>query len=394
MTFLMSVNIVGLYLVFHNFTANDFEIFMLEKPQPIFIHIPKTGGTSINCVMKGTEWQTPLDYHYRHLAFETKTSTCGDIFDIKNIEKFKNEFIFMMLRDPVDRLISEYYYIRKNVEFMDFLTTQPKSFSDYIDNPQTSNYMLKFLDGQRIYSENELTKERALEIISLIDQLDIHVGIFEEYDRSLSYFSDVGDFVWPETIEVKRATINRPSIKQIPSEVLDKILAANQLDMQLYKHCKAKLIERTQKLSINKFKYQGGKLDFVIPYTVWNCILDIELKNRTFVEENKIFFVTLNIYLHKTTGSGKEYTKHWMKLFKKSVSLYFKASKFGKQIKQIKKTSPIDEIIAVARIIDEATIKPSMGLDIGKPKIKLSLTPLMGEVLQQNDVIEKGVIKW
>jgi hypothetical protein len=220
------------------------------------------------------------------------------------------------------------------------------------------------------------------------------VGIFEEYDRSLSYFSDVGDFVWPETIEVKRATINRPSIKQIPSEVLDKILAANQLDMQLYKHCKAKLIERTQKLSINKFKYQGGKLDFVIPYTVWNCILDIELKNRTFVEENKIFFVTLNIYLHKTTGSGKEYTKHWMKLFKKSVSLYFKASKFGKQIKQIKKTSPIDEIIAVARIIDEATIKPSMGLDIGKPKIKLSLTPLMGEVLQQNDVIEKGVIKW
>jgi hypothetical protein len=390
----MSVNIVGLYLVFHNFTANDFEIFMLEKPQPIFIHIPKTGGTSINCVMKGTEWQTPLDYHYRHLAFETKTSTCGDIFDIKNIEKFKNEFIFMMLRDPVDRLISEYYYIRKNVEFMDLLTTQPNSFSDYIDNPQTSNYMLKFLDGQRIYSENELTEERALEIISLIDQLDIHVGIFEEYDRSLSYFSDVGNFVWPETIEVKRATINRPSIKQIPSEVLDKIRAANQLDMQLYKHCKAKLIERTQKLSINKFKYQGGKLDFVIPYTVWNCILDIELKNRTFVEENKIFFVTLNIYLHKTTGSGKEYTKHWMKLFKKSVSLYFKASKFGKQIKQIKKTSPIDEIIAVARIIDEATIKPSMGLDIGKPKIKLSLTPLMGEVLQQNDVIEKGVIKW
>jgi len=83
-----------------------------------------------------------------------------------------------------------------------------------------------------------------------------------------------------------------------------------------------------------------------------------------------------------------------MKLFKKSVSLYFKATKFGKQIKQIKKNSPIDEIIAVAKVIDEATLKPSMGLDIGKPRIKLSLTPIMAEALQQDDMIKKGMIKW
>ena len=367
---------------------------MSTKQQPIFIHIPKTGGTSINCVMKGTEWQTPLDFHYRHLDFETKTSTCGDIFDIKNIESYQKEFIFMMLRHPVDRLISEYYYIRKNSQFMGFLTNQPNDFSEYIDNSQTANYMLKFLDGQRIYSESTLTEARALEIISIIDSLDIHVGIFEEYDRSLAYFSDVGDFDWPDKMDVKRATINRPSVKQIPSETLEKILNANQLDLQLYQHCKQKLIERTQELAINKIKYQGGKSDFVIPYTMWNCILDIELNNRTFIEENKTFFVTLNTYLHKTTGSGKEYTKNWMKLFKKSVALYFKGTKFGKQIKQIKKLSSIDEIIAVARVIDEATIKPSMGLDIGKPRIKLSLTPLMGEALKQDDMIKKGVIQW
>jgi hypothetical protein len=367
---------------------------MSGKKKPIFIHIPKTGGTSINCVMKGTEWQTPLDYHYRHLAFETKKSTCGDIFDIAHIEKFKKEFIFMMLRHPVDRLISEYYYIRKNSEFMDLLTTQPKNFSEYVDNPQTSNYMLKFLDGQRIYSNNPLTGQRTLDIISIIDELDIHVGIFEEYDRSLSYFSDVGEFDWPETIDVKRATINRPSVKQISSDVLDKILVTNEFDIKLYQHCKAKLIERTQKLSINKIKYQGGKLDFIIPYTMWNCILDIELTNRSFIEKNNKFFVTLNIYLHKTTGSGREYAKSWMKLFKKSVAIYFKATNFGKQIKQIKKPSPIDEIIAAARIIDEASKKPSMGLDIDKPRIKLLLTPLMGEVLKQDDLIKKGVIDW
>lgn len=277
---------------------------------------------------------------------------------------------------------------------MNFLTTEPKDFSAYIDNPQTSNYMLKFLDGQRIYSENTLTEERALEIIAIIDKLDIHVGIFEEYDRSLSYLSDIGHFDWPETMEVKRATINRPDIKQIPADVIEKILSKNQLDIQLYQHCKAKLIERTQKLAINKIKYQGGRIDFIIPYTMWNCILDIELTNSLFIEENKTFFVTLNTYLHKTTGTGKEYAKNWMKLFKKSVAQYFKGTKFAKQIKQIKKNSPIDEIIAVARVIDEATIKPSLGLDIGQPKIKLLLTPAMGAVLKQDDVIKKGIIKW
>ena len=102
----------------------------------------------------------------------------------------------------------------------------------------------------------------------------------------------------------------------------------------------------------------------------------------------------MNLYLHKTTGSGREYAKNWMKLFKKSVALYFKETKFAKQIKQIKRSSPLDEIIAVARVIDEATIKPALGLDLGNPKIKLLLTPEMGKVLEQDDVIKKGVIRW
>ena len=84
---------------------------MDTNKQPIFIHIPKTGGTSINCVMKGTEWQTPLNFHYRHLDPDTKVSNAGDIFDRENYNQYQDEYLFMMLRNPIDRLISEYYYI-------------------------------------------------------------------------------------------------------------------------------------------------------------------------------------------------------------------------------------------------------------------------------------------
>jgi len=362
--------------------------------QPIFIHIPKTGGTSINCVLKGTEWQTPLDHHYRHLSFDSKTSSCGDIFDASNFQAYQKEFIFMMLRHPVDRLISEYYYIRKNAEFMGLLTHQPKSFSEYVDNQQTTNYMLKFLDGRRIYSPEEMTEKRTDEIITLIDELNIHVGIFEEYDRSLSYFAEVGDFQWPETIEIKRATINRPKVEQLPAALIEKIEAENTLDMKLYQHCKSRLLKRSQQLSVNSIKYKGGRLDFIIPYTMWNCVLDIELENRRFIEENKTFFVTLNTYLHKTTDSGKDYAKHWIKLFKKSVALYFKGSKFAKSVKQVKKRCPIDEIISIAKIIDEASTKPITGLELGSPKIRLPLSDAMAAVFQHEDIIQKGSIKW
>ena len=51
----------------------------------IFIHIPKTGGTTINTAMHNVYWQTKMDFNYRHFNSTTKSSTCGDIFNPLNI---------------------------------------------------------------------------------------------------------------------------------------------------------------------------------------------------------------------------------------------------------------------------------------------------------------------
>ena len=72
----------------------------------IFIHIPKTGGTTINTAMHNVYWQTDIDFNYRHIDIKTKKSTCGDIFDAVNSRKYSDYTIFTMLREPVDRIIS------------------------------------------------------------------------------------------------------------------------------------------------------------------------------------------------------------------------------------------------------------------------------------------------
>ncbi|HLT52868.1 MAG TPA: sulfotransferase family 2 domain-containing protein, partial [Flavobacteriaceae bacterium] len=147
----------------------------------IFIHIPKTGGTTINCAINNTQWQTVPDFNYRHIIYETKRSNSGDIFNPVNYSKYENYNIFMILRHPVDRLISEYYFINKRTEFMSELKSVPKNFESYIANKQTQNYMVGFLLGKKMFDTDLVTKDDLELVINTIRNLNIKVGIFEEF---------------------------------------------------------------------------------------------------------------------------------------------------------------------------------------------------------------------
>jgi Sulfotransferase family. len=166
------------------------------KKDTIFIHIPKTGGTTINAAMQGTYWASEPGFNYRHILLKEKRSNSADIFNTSNLLKYKEHTIFMMVRDPVDRLISEYYFLKERKNFMDLLRIKPKSFEDYIRNPQTQNYMVGFLVGRRIFDINPAKEIDLDNVLDAIEGLPIHTGIFEHFNESLSYFSSVSDITW------------------------------------------------------------------------------------------------------------------------------------------------------------------------------------------------------
>ena len=77
---------------------------IIEEHKTIFIHIPKNAGTSIETLFANNSFRIQPNKH-------------ADIYEIKR--KFKNSYNnykkFTIIRNPYDKMVSWYFYLKKNV---------------------------------------------------------------------------------------------------------------------------------------------------------------------------------------------------------------------------------------------------------------------------------------
>lgn len=295
---------------------------MLQSNQ-IFIHIPKTGGTTLNCAMHNQEIPIDANFNFRHIVYETKCSNSGDIFNPLNYEKYQDYKIFMMLRHPVDRIISEYYFLKERDEFISLIKPYPKSFEEYISNKQTGNYMCSFLLGYPIFS-SKLVDESDLQLIkNTINELDITVGIYEKFEASLSLFESKVGIHFPNKIHNKRVTIKRPSSLEISEELKSLIIKYNSLDMKLYEFA----LNNFENYKIEKNKtisFQGDKYDYVLVYANRFPLIVLELNEPNYLRMNEAFLKQLNEnLLAKKYKSGKEFVHSYNVAFLNALKFHF-----------------------------------------------------------------------
>ncbi|MBL4861983.1 MAG: sulfotransferase family 2 domain-containing protein [Crocinitomicaceae bacterium] len=310
--------------------------------ETIFIHIPKTGGTTINTSMQGKYWQTEPDFNYRHILPD-KSSNSGDIFEEKNWPTYQEHTLFMMLRHPVDRLVSEYFFIRERQEFIRLLRNKPKDLSDYAQNRQTQNYMTGFLKGKKMYDRRPVTEKDLEDVITTIDKLPIYTGIFEHFGDSLAYFSSVTGIKWDKKIEKKRVTLRRPNIVDLPGEVTAAIAEANTFDMHLYNHCLEKFLLLQRKHRGN-YSFHGDKFDHIIAYSARACFYEFCLDNKSFIKQNFSFFKDITFYLlnEKQLRDGRQFALIWNTTFLNTFNKFFPLSDLTNQLQEIKEQE--DEI--------------------------------------------------
>ena len=218
----------------------------------ISVHMPKSAGTSF---MKSLEevygdhllkdYDTPL----RKAAYERNLSALRGSMEIADkglpgiecvhghflpvkylLYKERNPVRFITwLRDPVDRMISHYYYWKERYKpgISDLFIDKDATLEEFCLHPHFQNLYSQFLWAF------------PLENFEFI-------GITEHYDDDFSYFSQkyLSKTLPAKKMNVRRSENRDISKYSIDSELLAKIEAFHSKDIELYQRALAKREER------------------------------------------------------------------------------------------------------------------------------------------------------
>ena len=103
---------------------------IFHRQKGIFVHIPRTGGTSIEDMLwpdKKTRTEADLwmgfvdPYHNRFQTGGLQHLLAGQIRAAVGPETFARYFKFALVRNPWDKAVSQYFYMKKRRDLMDYV---------------------------------------------------------------------------------------------------------------------------------------------------------------------------------------------------------------------------------------------------------------------------------
>lgn len=233
--------------------------YRMDKETIIFLHIPKTGGRSLQSIIlkKYRDAEVITDAHEKF----------GEIAEWsdehkRNIHYIQGHFIFgahkmfpqackyiTLLRDPVERVISHYYYIKRSPghplnrdvmeQSLDLEGYVTSGICDEVLNDQTR--LIAGVKREESMAESAMLSQAK----ENIDRNFLVAGVLDQFDETLMLLK--------RRLELRRIyygvrnqTINRPLKEQISTSTLQLICEQNQSDMELYNYVKdnlARIIE-------------------------------------------------------------------------------------------------------------------------------------------------------
>lgn len=217
----------------------------------IFMHIPKTAGVTLLSIIGKQYLSDEIGWYYftDFLQLLNEIEKLPDNPKIKivcghftfGIEKFFKVPITLMtmLRDPIERVISLYYFWRKipghpiyeqimKMSLEDFVTSE--EFDIHISNFQTYAFTDEF-------PANNNSLEKAKKIIERHFSV---VGITEMFNESV--FLMKKEYGWQDLFYKRENVTQRPN-DPISKKVLNIIKEKNKFDIELYNWAKQNLVK-------------------------------------------------------------------------------------------------------------------------------------------------------
>jgi hypothetical protein len=232
-------------------------IFNLFKSKPkeniIFLHLPKAGGTTLRHVFydqykylrKGELYtinrtkETP-DFLNLPQKEKDKIKVLVGHFPFGLHEHLRGDFKYVtFMRDPVDRVISAYYYNKghQSSDVYEIIKINNLTLGEYLDRniePWSNNAMTKHFAGCSLQEFKEECTQEMFEKakINVLNHC-IAVGLTEKFDESLLVFQSVLNWSLP-TYERKNITPIKKGKAEQDVAIIERIRSLNAYDLQLY----------------------------------------------------------------------------------------------------------------------------------------------------------------
>ena len=225
----------------------------------IFFHLPKTGGTTMHAILRRqyrseTIFRTNPEEHweslriFRELSEKEKSKyrlitghmRFGIHEDIKNLS-----FYITFLRDPIQRIVSYYYYILsyRNHYLHQEIKSKNMSLIDVLESGiarEFENSQTRRIAGYARTPYGCPPDDMFELAIDHIEKYFPVIGLTERFDESLILMSNFCRWKLPYYTKLNTGKI-KPTRQNISDETFDTIKKFNELDIQLYEYTNRKL---------------------------------------------------------------------------------------------------------------------------------------------------------
>ena len=239
----------------------------------IFLHLPKTAGTTVNRLI---EWEYRLSemYSIDPVLFKWSAAHLRKLPPgrLKKIRMFKGHMVFglhellsqpatyiTVLRDPVDRVISAFYFMRsyKLHPLYWKLRRNNWTLEDFVRRYQRENVQAKVVAGSDY--DAPCTPEILEKAKQNLGRYFSVVGLSERLEESLALMKL--RFGWKLTSYSSfNVTRSRPRKDDLPKATLDLIREKNAFDIELYQ-CAREIFENAFKRNATEVKRIAGELE-------------------------------------------------------------------------------------------------------------------------------------